>query len=153
MKKLLCIATLLAVQIPQLRAESTFWKGLNVFGGMGSAASLAYWTERALTAYVLSTKPGFHHITMGPMLVPRLALDAACIGASIYGNKKEMAPLAKALNIGCLLGSAYSLLYWAPVIMAYPTVPVIAARGIIDITQILLTLKRLYDASQETKEQ
>lgn len=135
MKKLLSIAALvMAVQAPQAHAsdENALWKGLNVLGGIGSAASFIYWAE---------TFP----------YLPRLALDATCVGTSVYGNKKSMAPLAIALNIGCLVGSAYSLWYWMPAIMAHLNSPLFVARGVIDLIQIGLTTKRLYDAAQNTE--
>ena len=121
-------------------SDNVVWQGANVLGGTGSALSFAFWAEKIGNVAVI---PGRGVVLTGLAAIPRVILDAACVGTSIRGDK-NLTTLSAAINLGCFIGSAYSLVLWAPAIIANFNNPLYAARGAIDILQMVLTGTRLY---------
>jgi len=113
------------------------WKAINIIGGAGSTLSVAFWAPYTIA---------FPHA-----ILPRVILDASCVGASIR-NDQNKTKQAIFLNGGCLIGSAYSLGLWVPAIVKNFSNPLYVARGVIDALQIVLAAKRLYSYYEMNKE-
>jgi hypothetical protein len=118
-------------QMSIVHASENFWSTVTIFGCIGSVASLAY--------------------SIPTTNVARAGLDAACVTAAIsdFISDDYLNYFTGALNLGCLVGSAYSLLLWTPIIMHNVYNPLYVARALIDITQISLVGKRLYSTYQD----
>jgi|GEM_PF-5675205 len=124
-------------------SENSFfsWETLNRAARFASSASFGYWLRPTIFN---ATRYG---LDAALVYAPRLAIDAACAGAS-YGHGETM--LSAALDATCLATSAASLATWTALAINHAgwTNWLIWARIAIDGTQITLAAKRLYDYYQ-----
>lgn len=115
---------------------------LNRLARFGSTASFGYWIQPTLSTIRQYGIPG----AIATTHLPRLAIDLACVEAS-YTTAENSTPLSAGLNTAALLGSLASLAYWGPATLLNCTNPFYLVRIAIDIAQIGLASKRLYDSA------
>jgi hypothetical protein len=133
-------------------SEDQAWSFANAIGGAGSALSFAYWAEKMVKHGGLIIRPDAPIMFVGLDVIPRLVLDALCVGTSLRGDK-NLTWFSKVINGICCAGSIYSLYFWGPAIIAHYNNPLFIARGMIDLLQIALTAKRVFGNNNEkTKE-